>query len=495
MADESPGRPLLGIPPFDVVNMMKSISIFLFFLTLTQLAVSSEKNRKSFTQTDYLADFDQCVGLLKDNHTNLYVYRTEEDFAKRVETLRTRISEPLTVYEFYNLISELCAYPQCYHTFAQINDGLRKDNVFPIKTYYDGEKLWAVSDQTPVSKAADPDQMTILAGSEISSINGRSIPEIVDGLAETIGADGGISTHITREIDHYFPLLYSLRSGYPCKYEITYLEPHNHRREQLPENSVASEVVKQRVLRSIPRRDFNRKKAEKETSSGNPALDLIFYQDSSLARLKIRSFMNGYIDDERELYDNFLKCSFEKIRSKRIDNLIIDIRGNGGGDPFSSAELLGYLIDKPYVYFDPSVSYPHLKEEGNPKENRFEGSLFLWVDGLIGSSSGHFASLVKYHDLATFIGEATGSTFFCSGNPQSFDLDHTKFRIYVGNGAFYTAVEGFEKGKGIPVDYEVKQSIEDVLENRDSFLEATLKLINNNGSTKLLGQFPDTLRQ
>jgi hypothetical protein len=42
---------------------------------------------------------------------------------------------------------------------------------------------------------------------------------------------------------------------------------------------------------------------------------------------------------------------------------------------------------------------------------------------------------------------------------------------------FETAVEGFEPGKGIAPDHEVKQGIEDYLNGVDTVMEHTLRLI------------------
>ena len=83
-----------------------------------------------------------------------------------------------------------------------------------------------------------------------------------------------------------------------------------------------------------------------------------------------------------------LREVFKKIKEKHIENLIIDLRFNGGGSAESSIYLLKYLAKKPFAYLD---SYGIQ----NPFEDRYNGNLFFLIDGHGKSTTGHFMALAK----------------------------------------------------------------------------------------------------
>ena len=47
-----------------------------------------------------------------------------------------------------------------------------------------------------------------------------------------------------------------------------------------------------------------------------------------------------------------MEDTFRTLREKGTKTLIIDLRGNGGGNDMYGAMLVSYLTDKPFRYFD-----------------------------------------------------------------------------------------------------------------------------------------------
>jgi C-terminal processing protease CtpA/Prc len=96
--------------------------------------------------------------------------------------------------------------------------------------------------------------------------------------------------------------------------------------------------------------------------------------------------------------------SFREIKEKGIKNLILDLRGNDGGDPFCSVILYSYLMKEPAPYFAESYGkYADLAKPVAPAENRFTGNLYTLLDGRCGSTNGHFCALLKYHRVGKFV--------------------------------------------------------------------------------------------
>jgi C-terminal processing protease CtpA/Prc len=91
----------------------------------------------------------------------------------------------------------------------------------------------------------------------------------------------------------------------------------------------------------------------------NPQGEVLGYEllaEPSTALLTVGSFSI----ERSQQYDTFLSASFQDMADKQIENLIIDVRGNGGGDPEFSADLIAYLMDEPFTYFSQANGYSDL---------------------------------------------------------------------------------------------------------------------------------------
>lgn len=64
------------------------------------------------------------------------------------------------------------------------------------------------------------------------------------------------------------------------------------------------------------------------------------FKTDNLAILKFHSFENGYNEADRKIAEKKLDVFFNRLDSLKTENLIIDLRDNGGG----SAEIANYLF-------------------------------------------------------------------------------------------------------------------------------------------------------
>jgi C-terminal processing protease CtpA/Prc len=140
------------------------------------------------------------------------------------------------------------------------------------------------------------------------------------------------------------------------------------------------------------------------------------------AVLTISSF-NYYEWNNYPVFKSFLDSSMLIINNKKIKNLIIDVRYNRGGSQYPSIYLLQHLMDKPFTYyskaeFEGKTDKIYGEEIIYPLENRFKGKVYFLIDGNGNSTTGHFMSLVKVHNLGTIIGEELGSNQFCTAGQK-----------------------------------------------------------------------------
>ena len=163
--------------------------------------------------------------------------------------------------------------------------------------------------------------------------------------------------------------------------------------------------------------------------------------------------------------------------SRGVRDLVLDLRGNGGGDPYNAASLLEKLITKETAYFDAGTSgYADLRAI-QPARNGFTGNLYVLIDGGCFSTTGHLCSLLRFHGIGIFIGEETGGSFTCTDNSREIVLRNTGLVLRLSTTVFSTEVSGLTPGRGISADHEVVSTIDDRLAGIDAAMVFARRLV------------------
>jgi C-terminal processing protease CtpA/Prc len=198
-------------------------------------------------------------------------------------------------------------------------------------------------------------------------------------------------------------------------------------------------------------------------------------EQSKTAILTIRSFV--YYENP-EKFNHFIDKTFDKIHNLAIKNLLIDLRNNGGGNPFCTSHLFSYLIPEPLPYFAKEYGkYAPLANPIPPAEKAFHGKLVILINGGCFSSTPHLCSLLKYHKIGTFVGTEAGGTYTCNGASREIKLKHTGAIVVINRRSYAAAVNGFPDDRGILPDFAVMPRIDDLVEGRDVQKEFALRLI------------------
>ena len=208
-----------------------------------------------------------------------------------------------------------------------------------------------------------------------------------------------------------------------------------------------------------------------------------FTEDSKTAVMTVKTF--SYYD-RVEYFKSFMDDSFRQIKDKGIKNLVLDLRGNDGGDPFCAVILYSYLEHRPAPYYaEPYGKYADLAKPVPLPENHFTGQLVTLLDGHCGSTNGHFCALLKYHRIGTFVGTPSGSTYKCNaGKNTEIQLDKTTIILTFGRSTFSAAVQGMDKTQPILPDHPVRETYRDFLDRKDVYLQTAMKLIEGSGRTR-----------
>jgi|GEM_PF-5782702 len=116
-------------------------------------------------------------------------------------------------------------------------------------------------------------------------------------------------------------------------------------------------------------------------------------------------------------FPRFLDSVFSSIETASPARLMIDLRGNGGGDDAYGALLFSYLTSKPFRYFTEVKelrkgklrSVPHPQTEiQQPRRNAYLGRVSLLTDGLTFSTASDFCAIFREHSRGNIYGTETG---------------------------------------------------------------------------------------
>ena len=450
---------LLGMFLCFPINNIILFTTYPKFSTSHSLDIIKQKHidTKIFSVKELQKDFLQLRSVYEKEHCALYEYVTKEKFDSLFDHQYRLIDHPMEYHEFFQLLAPINNNIGCLHSSIWMPGDFwetGKNNLFPLQI--------KLIEGYAVVAGFYNDMAQIPLGSIILEINSKPIEEIINDLKSSYPSDGLIKQFQFAQIEKRFPMSYARYYGFPENYVVTYTLPGrktNETKKMIPANLEA--------VRSVVFKNFN-----------HPPLTLKFIKEKSIAVLKIPSFI---FYDMVDYFKSFLDSSFLEIKNRNVRNLILDLRGNDGGDPFCSVPLFSYLEREPVSYF--MKEYGRYSEFAKPislAENHFSGNLYTLIDKHCGSTNGHFCALLKYHKIGKLVGEEAGSTYKCNAKTKEVKLDNTKMLVYIPQETFSAAVEGMDKTKGIMPDYLVEQNYKDFLIGKDTVMDFTLDLIKKN---------------
>jgi len=192
----------------------------------------------------------------------------------------------------------------------------------------------------------------------------------------------------------------------------------------------------------------------------------------------------AFIYTGTKAYKEFLAKFFSTLAEKRIDALILDLRGNYGGTPTHTAELFKYIIDRPLPFFakDNPIYLAPWKRPIQPSPLAFKGSLSVLMDEAAFSMNSFLLCVLKYNKIGTLVGAPSSGGHVCSDASKEVVLRNTGLRVTYSTRIFTTAVDYQERGIGLSPDIRVDWTVEDYLAGRDPVMEAALNTTKNVGS-------------
>ena len=203
---------------------------------------------------------------------------------------------------------------------------------------------------------------TISPGDQILSINQASVSAIKEGIAEFLPADGYHNSFKSYHLSLNFPTYYLFLKGPNYSYEAGMVDSMGRYSSHI----FALRSQGRSTTRQLPMKSTKILKSDNYRALGR------LISNSKIGYLRVYAFGGS---------SSWYEKAFSEIEKKGYDHLILDLRGNSGGNLFNANELLTYLLEDTFsLRFEREKK--RIRFNGNSDFNygqRFAMNLFDWM--------------------------------------------------------------------------------------------------------------------
>ncbi len=442
-------------------------------------------------------DVDVFVRMMEDLGVDPYANLPRASFYREIERLKRGLTRPLTRREFLLLFAPVVNDLRLSHTllkadywFDQAYYDKREGTYFPLAVAIEGGRLLVEHSYAPAGPTP---------GEEIVSINHVTASSLLDALVR----QSSTATDLAKleDVRGNFPVWLWWVFGWSGRFRV---ETHTGVHE----------------VQGLTAKDLDARRKEASAPAAASSAEQYEYAPTGpkVGRLVFRDF--GIRDTAA--YRRFLEASFRDLRSRGVPNLVIDVRGHGGGGDEYGVEIVRYLYDKPFRAYSHSYNKksriseafylqflpPEARKDQasralvawngtcagehdygesyecsldvyqpQPEDLQFKGRVYVLSDWRVVSAGAVFVGLIKDYGIGRVVGTETGQSPSSDGQGCYFLLPNSNI-MATGSTTYSVRPSGDPSGtRGVVPDYEVRESLSDRRNGIDAVMSFTRVLI------------------
>jgi hypothetical protein len=440
---------------------IKSCSYYTYiFFILFYFDINAQNN---ISIKEQVFDINEYVNVLNEKHIGLYRYNTKKEFKCFVDSILNTIRDSVTLDVFYKKISLINENIKCGHSKVDFpNKNLLEKSIFiPFSIYSVNSRYYILHDLS--------DSSCIGNHTELLSINNIKITDILTEIYKYIPSDGYIKTRKNVFSENVFPLYYALYFNQDSVYNII-----------INKKDDVGDTL------SVKATNFNKLVEISKLRYpviNNKKIFLNKINDNNINYLKVSD-----LSIDTMIFEKIIDSIFFKINDSKINDLIIDLRGNNGGKISNEYYLLSHLIKKKtktyirreYINNNNKIIKSKPKRDILPHNNLFYGNIFILSDGYSFSATSELLSIIKYHKIGIIIGEESGgANEGCNYGNNKIRLKYSNIECVIPNHKSIFFKHTLPRGRGVMPDYNIIYTIYDMINNNDKAMYFTIKLIND----------------
>lgn len=383
------------------------LKILLVALTVSTAIIFSFKLGKRNSVNDNLSlaevrdDFLELITKIEAGVPNAFYYSAKSEYESIKKEVSSKLRDGMTVRELFQVFYPLIRCLNDAHFSIHLPDELMEENnnsYFPLRVIIHENRLYVLEDLSTTKR--------IKKGTEILSINKVSAKDIIEKIRGTNLVNKNKQLFFEYRTEAVFHnRLYAL-FGFTGDFEI----------------GTNDNVY---FLSGIEANKLNA-------------------PEGKIYECKILNAQTAYLKISRltipqDSLKHLLEKDFALLKKESIQKLIIDIRGNLGGNSVLAKNLLDYFMDTPYTLVE-GVDYFHQgkqyysdtkAQKHNPlsSDNKYKGQVILLSDILTYSSAHMMQVGFKYYNVGITVGNGSSEALYITGEIKQTVLKNSKIEL------------------------------------------------------------------
>lgn len=292
----------------------------------TALSAAPPRDPNAMAPSQVREDFELAVAAVETGMPQLAGYQSERDWQAAKRDARRALPAVKDSPGLFRVLRPLLSRIGEGHLALRRSPAMRAadrqaQGLLPIDVLWTEAGAWVM--------AGWGDAAGIPAGTRLLAVDGQPVGDLVREAMSALGHDGHIPTGVMRDIDGagYARVRHWMRGG-AAQYRLLLQGEAGPAYERV----VAGVAAAARPAPQAPEK---------------PTLATLDWLDERTARLVVPTFSNRRYRNAGSDFKAVIRAHFETLQARGAQNLILDLRDNGGGSEGNENHLFSFLVREP----------------------------------------------------------------------------------------------------------------------------------------------------